>query len=57
MFARGDAFIAGFDTSFILFMCHDVGFPFGFGWFSFSERVVRKFTALVLSRGAVSLWV
>ena len=28
MFARGHAFIAGFDTTFVLFMWHNFSFPF-----------------------------
>ena len=43
MFARGYACITGFNTTFVLFMCHNVSFLLWFGLFLFQRTPVRKF--------------
>jgi hypothetical protein len=53
MFARGYAFIAGFDTTFVVFRWHNVS-PFCFVCFCISERRVRKISPLMLRRGVES---
>jgi hypothetical protein len=54
MFARGYAFIASFDTTFVVFRWHNVSH---FLFVSVCrERRVRKIPPLMLRRGAASLW-
>jgi hypothetical protein len=53
LFARGYAFIAGFDTTFVVFRWHNVS-PFCFVCFCISERRVRKISPLMLRRGVES---
>ena len=45
MFARGHAFITGFDTGFVLLVWHNLFFRFRFVCFCFHERHGRKFIA------------
>jgi hypothetical protein len=54
MFARGYAFMTGFDTAFVLFRWHHVSFPFLFCLFLF-QRTSRSYTAHILP-GVASLW-